>query len=110
MKPPIAVFGSQDLNSGALSLEVDFDYPIRLCQVLLHASTNISETVQVKYDSGQGANYDVILDSTDLSSESNYVFRPTGICIIDRNDKFVITCTNSGGSGTVYVTVICVPA
>jgi len=110
MKPPIIVREVQDLASGVLSLEVDYDFPLRLCQVLLHASVAITETVSVYYDAGVGSNYDVPLDSTDLSSQQDYIFRPAGMCVIGREDKIRVECTNSNGTGKVYVTVICVPA
>lgn len=106
MSQPLCFHTSQNLSSGALSFSLDLDYPVRLSQVLIHFSTNVTETVKVIYDSGMGSNYDTELDSTDLSSEANYVFRPSGRCVIGREDALKITCTNANGTGTAYVTVI----
>ena len=110
MGQPMYVKASQDLSSAALSMTIDFDFPIKLCQVLLHASTNITETVKVKFDSAEGSNYDVILDNTNLSSQSNYVFRPTGECKITAKDKIIVSCTNANTTGVVYVVAIVEPA
>lgn len=100
---------SQNLASGALSFTTSFKCNFKLCQILLKASQNISETITVQFKSKDGTNYDVVLDSTSLSNAQNYVFRPTGQCIFMDGDEVKITCTNAGNSGIVYVTVIAEP-
>jgi len=100
---------SQNLASAALSYTTSFGCNFRLCQVLLKASTNITETITVVFDSKEGSNYDVVLDSTSLTAAQNYVFRPTGQCIFMDGDEVKVTCTNANLTGTVYVTIIAEP-
>ena len=98
--------GSSDLSSAALSLSSVHPGRARLLMVLLHASTNITETVQTVFDSKDGANYDVVLDSTALSAAANYVFRPTGDCILEAGDVIKVTCSKANETGIVYATII----
>jgi hypothetical protein len=100
---------SQNLASAALSYTTSFGTNFKLCQVLLKASTNITETVTVTLDNGTGSNYDVVLDSTSLSAAQNYVFRPSGDCIFMDGDEVKVACTNAGATGIVYVTIIAEP-
>lgn len=96
---------SQALASGALSTTKTYSYDTRVRQVMVHASTAISETITVTFDSADGSNYDTLLASTTLSSATDYVFRPAGILILRKGDGIKVTCTNNGGTGTVYGTV-----
>ena len=95
---------SQDLSAAALSASVSArDRDKLITQVLVHASTAISETITLTINSKYGANYDTLLVSATLSSETDYVFRPDGELWIQAGDAFDIAITNTGGTGTVYV-------
>jgi hypothetical protein len=98
--------GTADLSSVALSLTTDHPGKSRLLQVLLRASAAISETVTVTWNSKDGTSYSVVLDTTNLSSAQNYVFRPTGDCVLEEGDTITITCTKANNTGIVYATII----
>lgn len=97
---------SQALTGGALSYEWTLEKDMDLLQVLLKASVNITETVQVLHVDGTDANYTILLDSTSLTAAQNYAFRPTGRCAFKRGDKIKVTCTNANLTGTVYAKII----
>lgn len=97
---------SQDLTQGALSVSRGFNEDVLLSEVLIHASTNITETVKVIYNSALGANYTTELDSTNLTANDEYVFRPTGRCIFKKGDGVKVTVTSANTTGTVYGTII----
>jgi hypothetical protein len=110
---PVQVFvdlvrgeGSQNLAAGALSYSTNFGHKTRITSVLLHATVAISQVVTITFDSKSGSNFDVMLDSTTLSSASNYVYFPDGDLILDASDNIVVTCANSGSpASSVFVTV-----
>ena len=100
---------TQDLSSAALSTtSTSSTKPetSKLVAVMLHASAGITETVEVVYDSGTGANYDTVLDSQGLVAATDYFFQPAHPLLIDSTDQIKITCTNNNTTGTVYVTAI----
>ena len=99
--------GSQDLTGGvALALTSVFPGNFKLLMVLLHASENITETVSVHVDSKDGANYDTELATSNLSAADDYVFRPTGECILQQGDQIKVACTAANTTGIVYATII----
>ena len=98
--------GSSDLSSAALSLTTNHPGKARLLMVLLRASAAITETVTVTWTSKDGTAYSVVLDTTNLSTAQNYVFRPTGDCILEEGDTIVLTCTKANNTGIVYATII----
>ena len=79
--------------------------PNIITEVLFHASVAISETQQVISDSKHGVNYDTVYVSNDLSTEQDYVFRPSGELIIEAGEALDLTCTATNSTGTMYVTV-----
>lgn len=106
INPTLRRTGTSDLSEAALSLETNFSGRFMLSQVLLSASVNITETVTVTFISKDGTTYDVILDTSNLSSAKNYVFRPTGRLICEAGDKIKVTCTKANNTGSVYATII----
>ena len=80
---------------------------LKITEVLFHASVAISETQQVISDSKHGANYDTVYASNDLSTEQDYVFRPTGELIIEVGEALKLTCTAAANPviGTARFTV-----
>jgi len=97
---------TQDLSSAAVDTSLDYPYDISIVQILLTASTNITETVTISFDSGDGSDFDVDLDVKDLDAESDYVYRPIGMPVIPRSDKLRIQVTNANATGTVRITVL----
>lgn len=98
--------GTADLSSVALALSTTHPGRAKLLQVLLRASVAISETVTVTFDSKDGSTYDVVLDTSILSSASSYVFRPTGECVMEAGDVTKVECTKANNTGIVYVTIL----
>jgi hypothetical protein len=96
---------SQDLSAGALNYTTDFAAKTKVLQVLLHASTTISETVNISFNSTTGANYDTVIKSETLSSAANIAWIPDNFVLLS-GDEVTVTCTNGGGTGTVYVTIV----
>lgn len=96
---------TQNLAAGALSHTTTFSQARKLEQVLIHASQAISETISIKIDSKNGANYDTVLQEVVLVAETDFVYRPQGECNIQSGDELVITCTNANGVGIVYGTI-----
>lgn len=96
---------SQDLSAAAHSVSYTFNYPVVITEILIHASANITETITVTHDSADGANYDTVLNTTSLSAEANYVFRPTGQAPILAGDAVKIAVTNANTTGTIYGTL-----
>ena len=96
---------SQDLSAGALNYTTNFAAKTKVLQVFLHASTNISETVTISFNSTTGANYDTVIKSETLSSAANVAWIPDNFVLLS-GDEVTVTCTNGGGTGTVYVTIV----
>lgn len=96
---------SQNLALGTLSYISNFNVNVKIKQVLIHSSVAITETITIYFNSVTGSNYDTQLISETLVAESNLVYRP-GELILLQGDELTITCTNSGGTGIVYVTII----
>ena len=97
---------SQALTAAALSYTTTFASNWQLSEVHLKASTNITETVTCTFASRTGSSYNVTLDTSNLSSSQNYVFRPSGNCVFMDGDELRVTCTAANGTGTVYVNII----
>ncbi len=100
---------SQALSAAGLSYTTNFDGNFQLDEVHLKASTNITETVTVTFTSRTGSNYNVVLDTSSLSSISNYVFRPSGNLICMDGDQITVNCTAANHTGTVYAEIIAEP-
>lgn len=96
---------TQDLSSGAYSGDFGFRNDVELVSLRIHASTNITETVTITFDSLSGSNYDTELVSASLTAEDDYVFRPTGTCVFKEGDRIAIAVTNANTTGTIYGTL-----
>lgn len=108
-KPIKTNTASQALASAALLHEVVFgaspndkEENVELLAVMIKASVNITETITVSHVGVEGANYTFVLDTASLSTQQNYVFRPTGHCVFKRGDTLRVACTNANTTGTVY--------
>lgn len=96
---------SQNLASSALSYTTDYARAFKLEQVLIKSSVPITETVTITIDSAQGANYDTVLATLLLDSDSSASFRPSGEANFQAGDEIKVQCTNANATGTVYATI-----
>ena len=107
-KPLITATASQNLASAALSSTITFtaDF-VELLEVNLHSTIAITQTVTCTRVSVNGANYSFVLDTSSLSSQSNYIYAPTRGKAFRKGDTLTVTCTNtSTPAATVYLEVI----
>lgn len=93
---------SQNLASAALSYTTSISRNFRLDEVTIKFSTPITETVTLTRDSRDGSNYDVVLVSESLTSESSFVFRPHGECNFYDGDELKVQVTNNTTTGVAY--------
>lgn len=101
---------TQNLATGALSFSFTLNAANcgfanstwSLQSVLIGFSVNETETVTVSYINSAGASYTIVLDSTSLSANKNYVFRPTTQELFNVGDTIKITCTNAGTTGNAF--------
>ena len=100
---------SQLLSSAALDYDTTFAGNVQIMQVLFKADANITETITITFNSKDGSTYDTQLDTTSLTAAANYVWRPTGNCILMDGDQLTIACTAATATATIYVTVIAEP-
>ena len=94
--------GEQSLATGALTLDLvigtdtpEFEGDFELCQVMLSSTISITQAIAVRHIGDEGAAYDFVLDSS-AGALTDYVFRPTGECMLKRGDTIRLTCANSG--------------
>lgn len=93
-----------DLTAAALSKTFTPTRDIIIHHVFIKASENITETVTVMRDSGAGANYDNLLDTTALTAEQHYRYDPD--MIMKNGDALVVACTNANTTGSVYGEIV----
>jgi hypothetical protein len=96
---------SQDLSAGALSYTTSIGRKFKLCEVIIHASVAITETITITRDSKNGANYDHVLSSRDLEDEQDLVFRPQGFCGFNEGDEVRVQVTNANLTGSVFIVI-----
>jgi len=105
----LRVTSLQILSSGAMDYTFD---PKQNCQVLeiyAHATGNISETITLTYISRDSSSYNTKLQATNLSTEADFAFRPTGHLVLMDGDKLRFQCTNATATATLYLTIIAEP-
>lgn len=93
---------SQNLASAALSYTTDYGRARKIEEITIHFSVAVSEAVTITLDSANGANYDVVLDTVTLVSETDYVFRPQGELNLRAGDEIKVACTNANITGVAY--------
>ena len=100
---------SQDLSSGALNFTTSIADKFKVIQVLAHASAGINETVSVYFNSKTGANYDTLIGIADFDGNTDIAFisgdNLKGV-VGEANDEITVACSNGGGTGIVYVTIL----
>lgn len=97
---------SQNLVTSTLSHTSTFGTDLKLLSIMLHASVAITETITVTFDSGDGANYDTVLATTNLTADTDYLYQPSSDFYIESTDAINVHCTNTGTIGTVYATIL----
>jgi hypothetical protein len=95
---------TQDLSAGPLSVEFVFVEHVRLNQVFINASVNITENITVTLKSTFGTNYDIILDFEEMTAKGDYAYIPDRRPTISDGDSLLIECTNANTTGIVYGT------
>ncbi len=96
---------SQNLASGALSFTATYGKRYKLDEVIYHFSQAITETITITLISNNGSNYNTILQSVMLVSETDFIFRPQGEANYQAGDKIKVECTNVNSVGVAYVTI-----
>ena len=100
---------SQDLSAAVLAYTTSIANKFEICQVLVHASTNIVETVKVYFNSTTGANYDTLIGQVDFDSNADVGLIAGDNMLgakFDEGDEVTVTCTDDNSTGTIYVTII----
>ena len=102
---PIFQTASQLLSSAALSDTYEMLKDGFFFWAGLKADGNITETVTVEFDSLDGATYDIILKTQNLSSATDFAYIPGAPIFLRKGDKIKITCTKATATETVYSTI-----
>lgn len=99
-KPLKTSQASQALASAALSHVLTIaEENNELLSVMVHFTSAVTQTATVtlaRLVSGVLTTYVWILDTSSLSSATNYIFRPTGTVGLKRGDTLTVAVTNSG--------------
>ncbi len=69
------------------------------------ADGSITETATVSIISSDGSAYDIVLDTTNISGGTNYIFNPTNKILLRAGDGIKITCTKATATETVSSTI-----
>ena len=98
-------YSSQDLSLGALSYIATYRKRFKLDEILVHFSQAVSVNIIITMVSKNGTNYNSILQSVVLISETDFVWRPQGEANYQAGDSIKIQCTNVNGIGVAYLTI-----
>lgn len=93
---------TQALTAAALSYTTDYGRRFKLESIQIKASVAITETITITLDSALGANYDVVLHTSDLVAETSFVWRPQGEANFQSGDEIKVQCTAANTTGIVY--------
>ncbi len=94
---------SQDLSAAAFSLKATSQGQMKIALATVKASEGITETVTLTIDQAEGSTYDVILDTSPLNSETDYIYQSRGSeIILNHGDAVVLACTDANDTGVVY--------
>lgn len=96
---------SQDLSLAPLSYTTNYARKFKLEQIMVHFSQPVTETITITLISANGANYNTVLQSASLASETDFVYRPQGEANYQAGDEIKVECTNSNVVGTAYTTI-----
>lgn len=93
---------TQALTGGALTETVVYGENGTIKAIYINFSTNITETVTITRLSRLGTNYNILLDTKTLNSESSYIFHPDWDVVLIKGDSIKIQVTNANTTGTAY--------
>ena len=101
---------SKDLSAGALSFTTTVLDKWRISQVLVHSSVVLpATTITVKFNSSDGANYDVLIGALDFNGEQDLAFI-SGNNLMgvsgEVGDEITVESNGSDVAGTLYVTIM----
>ncbi len=99
------LYASQDLSLAPLSYIATYGKRFKLDEILVHFSQAVSETITITMVSKNGTNYNTVLQSVVLVSETDFVWRPQGEANYQAGDTIKVECTNANTVGVVYLTV-----
>lgn len=94
---------TQALGSGALAYTYTMLHDGTLDAVIISFDGACSQTVTVVFNSADGADYDVTLDSSPLEGATSYKYQPTFPFPLSKGDAVTVGIT-TGGATTAYMT------
>ncbi len=96
---------SADLSESDLDREFDFGYACKLITVYIAFSVEVTEDVEIWFDSGDGPQYDTLIADVTLHGARSYVFAAPGDIALDEGDKIKVKVSNANLEGIVSCTV-----
>lgn len=96
---------SQNLALAPLSYTAIYGKRYKLDEILIHFSQVVTETITITLVSGNGVNYNTVLQMVTLVSETDFVFRPQGEANYQPGDNIKVQCTNANTVGIAYCTI-----
>lgn len=95
----------QNLTTGALSVDFDFDNPGRLLTIYMAVSSAIIEDITISHVSAHGDEYNVIIaEHTFDGEETCYIYAAEGHIGFNEGDKLRVECSNANSQGVARVT------
>lgn len=83
-------------GNGALNEVTAFPHiGVKIRQVSLHLSGAVNESIAVTIDNIHGATYDVLLNTTALGSDQDYVFTPDEEIRLSKGSQIRVQLTNA---------------
>lgn len=101
---PLKKTGNQDLSAAKMDVSTAFGKKWQLTGVYIHFDAACSQTVTVKRDSSDGANYDSVIKSEVLSSATDFSWSPTEE-ILESGDEINVQ-VSKGGTANGYLTIV----
>ncbi len=98
-------YSSQDLSLAALLYTATYGKRYKIDEITVHFSQAVSETITITMVSKNGVNYNTVLQSVVLVSETDFVWRPQGEANFQAGDTIKVQCTNANTVGIAYLTV-----
>lgn len=96
---------SQNLSLAPLTYIAIYGKRFKLDEILVDFSQAVSETITITLLSVAGSNYNHVLQSVILISETSFDWRPQGEANFQSGDRIEIQCTNANGIGTAHLTI-----
>jgi len=100
-----AITTTQDLSAGALDFTTSIAADFRLVYMGVSFDQLVTETFSMYLDSAQGANYDSLMFQWNILN-GRYIWLSETEMDFVLNDEINVQCTNNGGAGNVYVTIL----